>query len=206
MDNGIKIIVLGTPISKSNFKLNSKYGRYILPYNSGKYHDRYGVYEEFISYEVRRQHPNLVLNSSLTAILKVFYKYEKRHPDTNNITKSIFDGIEKSGLILNDAQITKLFIEEFYDRENPRFELTLFENHLYDINISIAKRENPIEKITYSEAINKKSKSSSLQNKPKSKKERLICYVCEKLIKDSDFIKVSNSSNVLCRNCLKKTN
>ncbi len=206
MDNGIKIIVLGTPISKSNFKLNSKYGRYILPYNSGKYHDRYGVYEEFISYEVRRQHPNLVLNSSLTAILKVFYKYEKRHPDTNNITKSIFDGIEKSGLILNDAQITKLFIEEFYDRENPRFELTLFENHLYDINISIAKRENPIEKITYSEAINKKSKSSSLQNKSKSKKEGLICYVCEKLIKDSDFIKVSNSSNVLCRNCLKKTN
>ncbi len=206
MDNGIKIIVLGTPISKSNFKLNSKYGRYILPYNSGKYHDRYGVYEEFISYEVRRQHPNLVLNSSLTAILKVFYKYEKRHPDTNNITKSIFDGIEKSGLILNDAQITKLFIEEFYDRENPRFELTLFENHLYDINISIAKRENPIEKITYSEAINKKSKSSSFQNKPKSKKEGLICYVCEKLIKDSDFIKVSNSSNVLCRNCLKKTN
>ena len=206
MDNGIKIIVLGTPISKSNFKLNSKYGRYILPYNSGKYHDRYGVYEEFISYEVRRQHPNLVLNSSLTAILKVFYKYEKRHPDTNNITKSIFDGIEKSGLILNDAQITKLFIEEFYDKENPRFELTLFENHLYDINISIAKRENPIEKITYSEAINKKSKSSSFQNKPKSKKEGLICYVCEKLIKDSDFIKVSNSSNVLCRNCLKKTN
>ena len=206
MDNGIKIIVLGTPISKSNFKLNSKYGRYILPYNSGKYHDRYGVYEEFISYEVRRQHPNLVLNSSLTAILKVFYKYEKRHPDTNNITKSIFDGIEKSGLILNDAQITKLFIEEFYDRENPRFELTLFENHLYDINISIAKRENPIEKITYSEAINKKSKSSSFQNKPKSKKEGLICYVCEKLIRDSDFIKVSNSSNVLCRNCLKKTN
>lgn len=206
MDNGIKIIVLGTPISKSNFKLNSKYGRYILPYNSGKYHDRYGVYEEFISYEVRRQHPNLVLNSSLTAILKVFYKYEKRHPDTNNITKSIFDGIEKSGLILNDAQITKLFIEEFYDRENPRFELTLFENHLYDINISITKRENPIEKITYSEAINKKSKSSSSQIKPKSKKEGLICYVCEKLIKDSDFIKVSNSSNVLCRNCLKKTN
>lgn len=206
MDNGIKIIVLGTPISKSNFKLNSKYGRYILPYNSGKYHDRYGVYEEFISYEVRRQHPNLVLNSSLTAILKVFYKYEKRHPDTNNITKSIFDGIEKSGLILNDAQITKLFIEEFYDKENPRFELTLFENHLYDINVSITKRENPIEKITYSEAINKKSKSSSSQIKPKSKKEGLICYVCEKLIKDSDFIKVSNSSNVLCRNCLKKTN
>lgn len=206
MDNGIKITVLGTPISKSNFKLNSKYGRYILPYNSGKYHDRYGVYEEFISYEVRRQHPNLILNSSLTAILKVFYKYEKRHPDTNNITKSIFDGIEKSGLILNDAQITKLFIEEFYDKENPRFELTLFENHLYDINVSITKRENPIEKITYSEAINRKSKSSPFENKSKSKKEGLICYVCEKLIKDSDFIKVSNSSNVLCRNCLKKTN
>ena len=34
----------------------------------------------------------------LIAILKVYYKSEKRHPDTANITKSIFDGIEKSGL------------------------------------------------------------------------------------------------------------
>ena len=57
--------------------------------------------------------------TSLTAILKVFYKYEKKHPDTNNITKSIFDGVEKSGIILNDSQITKIFIDAVPNKYIP---------------------------------------------------------------------------------------
>lgn len=54
MDNIVSITVLGTPISKSNFKLNSKYGRYILPNNTGNYYDRYGIYEEHIAYEIKK--------------------------------------------------------------------------------------------------------------------------------------------------------
>lgn len=206
MDNIVKITVLGTPISKSNFRLNSKYGRYILPNNTGKYYDRYGVYEEHIAYEIKRQYPNLTFNTSLTAILKVFYKYEKKHPDTNNITKSICDGIEKSGIILNDSQITKLFIEEFYDRENPRFELILFENHLYEMDLSIKRREVPLEKITYTKS---KTRVNNKQIKEevihKTDNNTLICYGCENTIKDNDFIKISNSNLVLCKKCLKKT-
>jgi len=41
-----KVIVKGSPISKSNFKLFNINGRAILPYNSGKYHDRYALYEK----------------------------------------------------------------------------------------------------------------------------------------------------------------
>ena len=33
-----KVIVLGSPITKSNFKLHNKDGRAILPYNTGKAH------------------------------------------------------------------------------------------------------------------------------------------------------------------------
>jgi Holliday junction resolvase RusA-like endonuclease len=118
-----KVIIKGSPISKSNFKLFNMNGRAILPYNSGKYHDRYALYEEEIAYQCRIQNSNIFLTESLIAVLKVYYKSIKRHPDTNNITKSIFDGIEKSGLIVNDAQVTRLIIEELYYTENTRFKL-----------------------------------------------------------------------------------
>ena len=106
-----KVVVPGSPISKSNFKLHNKEGRAILPYNTGKAHDKYALYEEEIAYYARSQNPTIILEESLIAILKVYYKSEKRHPDTANITKSIFDGIEKSGLIVNDAQIRRIITE-----------------------------------------------------------------------------------------------
>ena len=105
MSSYAKVIVSGSPITKSNFKLHNLNGRAILPSESGKYYDRYALYEQEIAYTARLQNPNVVLDESLIAILKVYYKSQKRHPDTINITKSIFDGIEKSGLIVNDAQI-----------------------------------------------------------------------------------------------------
>lgn len=204
MEDLVKIVVLGTPISKSNFKLNSKYGKFILPYNSGKYYDRYGVYEEYIAYEIKKQYPNTILNSSLTAILNVYYKYEKKHPDTNNITKSIFDGVEKSGLIVNDSQITKIYIEEFYDKENPRFELTLFENHLYNVTISVNKREIPTEKVTYNQSINSKKSSNLTPTKSKKDDNSIVCCGCDEKILDSDYVKISKSDLILCKKCIKK--
>ncbi|MDD6795487.1 MAG: RusA family crossover junction endodeoxyribonuclease, partial [Clostridiaceae bacterium] len=107
-----KVVVEGSPITKSNFKLHNANGRAILPSNSGNYHDRYALYEQEIAYIARSQNPDVIIDESVIAVLKVYYKSEKRHPDTINIPKSIFDGIEKSGLIVNDAQITKIYIEE----------------------------------------------------------------------------------------------
>jgi Endodeoxyribonuclease RusA. len=155
MKSYAKIIVNGSPISKSNFKLSNLSGRAILPYNSGKYHDRYAIYEEMIAYETRLQNPNIVLSESLIAILKVYYKSKKRHPDTTNIPKSIFDGIEKSGLIINDAQITKILIEEYYDSKNPRFELELFGESNYYIDYEVKIKPIPTEAVEYSPPSNK---------------------------------------------------
>ena len=74
MNSYAKVIVPGSPISKSNFKLHNKDGRAILPYNTGKSHDRYALYEEEIAYYARLQNPDVILDESLIAVLKVYYK------------------------------------------------------------------------------------------------------------------------------------
>jgi len=205
MDNYAKVIVLGSPISKSNFKLFNLNGRAILPNKSGKYHDRYAIYEEQIALEARIQNPKLVFNESLIAVLKVYYKSAKRHPDTNNITKSIFDGIEKSGLIINDAQIRRLIIEEFYDRENPRFELELFCESSYGMKYSICHKPIMDKPLCYDLPCNRKSSYKKLPDKIKSKDGNFLCSVCGKSIIKEDSISVSGGKSFICRDCLKKS-
>ncbi|MCI5727324.1 MAG: RusA family crossover junction endodeoxyribonuclease [Clostridium sp.] len=200
-----KVVVLGSPITKSNFKLHNKNGRAILPYNTGKYTDRYAIYEQEIAYAARSQNPQIVLDESLIAILKVYYKSSKRHPDTINITKSIFDGIEKSGLIVNDAQITKIITEEFYDEKNPRFELELFGESSYTLSYTTKKREVASEKITYLPI--KKSpiiKNLNSTNNDTTKTTQ-ICTICQKVIKNKEFITADKGKTLICNSCFKKS-
>lgn len=202
-----KVIVKGSPISKSNFKLFNINGRAILPYNSGKYHDRYALYEEEIAYECRLQNPGLVLSEALIAVLKVYYKSSKRHPDTNNITKSIFDGVEKSGLIVNDAQVRRLIIEEFYDEKNPRFELELFGESSYAIDYSIVKLNNPIDKITYNPPSNRKkegSPSNKTMKKATTNSNTHCCEICGKAVSKENCITANKGATLVCKNCFKK--
>lgn len=207
MNSYAKVIVKGSPITKSNFKLSNLQGRSILPSNSGKYHDRYALYEEQIAYEARIQNPNIVLKESLIAVLKVYYKSSKRHPDTSNITKSIFDGIEKSGLIINDMQIRKIIIEEFYDKENPRFELELFGESSYSFSYDIKEKEIQDEKLLYSPPPNKKRKiTNTIKEKTKStakiEKSGIICSICNKPIIGNDFITGNKRTTIVCKKCL----
>lgn len=203
--NYAKVIVKGSPISKSNFKLFNVNGRAILPFNSGKYHDRYALYEEEIAYATRLQNPGIVLSEALIAILKVYYKSPKRHPDTNNITKSIFDGIEKSGLIINDAQIRRIIIEEFYDKENPRFELELFAESIYSIDYKIIKKEIEDTPIEYSPPPNKRAKIALPSKPSKSSSDDNVfhCEICNKIIKKSDCITANKGKMLICKNCFK---
>jgi Holliday junction resolvase RusA-like endonuclease len=199
-----KVIVQGSPITKSNFKLFNVQGRAILPYNSGKYHDRYAHYEEEIAYNARLQNPNIVLSEALIAVLKVFYKSKKRHPDTNNITKSIFDGIEKSGLIINDAQIRRLIIEEFYDEQNPRFELELFGESIYEVDYKINKKSVTDTPIEYSSPSNKKRASNMPSlNKAASSNDSIVCEICGKAISKENCITANKGHIILCKACLK---
>lgn len=202
--NYARIVVQGSPISKSNFKLFNIKGRAILPYNSGKYHDRYALYEEEIAYEARSQNPSIVLTEALIAVLKVYYKSKKRHPDTNNITKSIFDGIEKSGIIVNDAQVRRLIIEEFYDSENPRFELELFGESTYSMEYSIIQREYIEKPIEYAPPSNKKNPYIKNANKFVSNDTQITCEICSKAISKDNSITANNGKMIICKDCLKR--
>ena len=62
MSSYAKVIVSGSPITKSNFKLHNLNGRAILPSESGKYYDRYALYEQEIAYTARLQNPNVILD------------------------------------------------------------------------------------------------------------------------------------------------
>lgn len=200
-----RIVIQGSPISKSNFKLSNLKGRSILPFNSGKYHDRYAIYEQQIAYEARIQNPNTVLSESLIAILKVYYKSQKRHPDTTNIPKSIFDGIEKSGLIINDAQIRSIIIEEYYDSQNPRFELELFAESKYSMDFQIKKREIPEKPIEYGPPSNKKNVNLFDKTAEKKHSASLTCEICGRSIKDEkDIIYGNKGKTLICKPCLKK--
>lgn len=209
MSQYAKVVVKGSPITKSNFKLHNKDGRAILPYNTGKYHDRYALYEQEIAYIARVQNPSTVFTESLIAILKVYYKSEKRHPDTINISKSIFDGIEKSGLIINDAQIVKIIVEEYYDKEDPRFELELFPLSQFELSFSIKERDTKLEERNYS-PIKKSSISKELGHKEiKSKEVKkdvsvYVCEICNKKISPKDSIKANKGKTLICKKCFNK--
>lgn len=204
MKSYAKIVVLGSPITKSNFKLHNKDGRAILPYNTGKSHDKYALYEEEIAYYARSQNPDTILDESLIAILKVYYKSEKRHPDTANITKSIFDGIEKSGLIVNDAQIRRIIVEEFYDKENPRFELELFGESSYSLSYSIIESSVKSEKRLYSSL--KKSVSTKTNSKESSSKVSPLekCSICNNTLKNNNYVTADKGKTLICKNCFNK--
>lgn len=202
MSSYAKVVVFGSPITKSNFKLHNTNGRAILPYNSGQYHDRYALYEQEIAYVARSQNPDITFEESLIAILKVYYKSEKRHPDTINITKSIFDGIEKSGLIVNDAQIRSITVEEYYDKENPRFELELFAESEYSLNYSVIKNNSPKEKRLYSPI-----KKSTTIKKPVEKKvpsSNKNCSICNKGLKENNYVSANKGNTLICKNCFNK--
>ena len=208
-----KVVVPGTPITKSNFKMVNKEGRFFMPHDSGGYNDRYTNYETTITLMARAQNPGIIFHESLIAILKVFYKSEKRHPDTNNIAKSIFDGIEKSGLIINDAQITRLVIEEYYDKVNPRFELELYKESVFNMEFTVLKREEPIVPVSYEPPANVKGKTrkkSGAPNEaletssPKSPSTKKVCSVCSKTLVKGNFLSGNGGNTLICKNCFSK--
>lgn len=215
MNNYAKIVVPGSPITKSNFKLHNKNGRAILPSNTGMAHDKFALYEEQIAYYARSQNPDTVFTESLIAVLKVYYKSEKRHPDTANITKSIFDGIEKSGLIVNDAQITRIITEEFYDKENPRFELEFFAESEFQIDYKIIKKEVTSEKRLYSSLkknislnkskdLNKKDEMSKKLKENNSSSVYVICEFCNKNTNKSEVLSANGGKTLICRPCFRR--
>lgn len=56
-----------------------------------------------------------------------YYKTNRRHDVDNSVIKFVLDGFSESGFIVDDdcKHLTKLTLECFVDKENPRTEITV---------------------------------------------------------------------------------
>lgn len=132
----LKFIIPGRPISKSNFKLSNSNGQVWLPHK-GKY-SKYAAYENYIAGIINQSYFGPTLEDDLITILRLFFP-NKRIGDIHNYPKSICDGIEKSGIILNDKQLKPFLILDSIDKENPRVEIELYNSKEYSLNFEIKK-------------------------------------------------------------------
>lgn len=133
---------------------------------------------------------------------------------------------KKSGLIVNDAQITRIFTEEYYDNKNPRFELELFAESKYNFNFTITQKPIPSQPKLYS-PIKKGLFNNNLENTSskidltttKSKKNTTksqqtdnnktipllkICTICKKNITSDDYVKADSGKTLICKKCFNK--
>lgn len=130
----LSFTIPGRPISKSNFKLTNKHGQAWLPHK-GK-HSKYAAYENYIAGILNEQYQGPVIEGDIITVLKLYFP-NKVMGDIHNYPKSICDGIEKSGIILNDKQLKPFIILDFIDKENPRVEIELYSKNEYSFSYQI---------------------------------------------------------------------
>ena len=109
----LKIIIQGNPVSVNNYLGITKFERKYLTKRAREYKKK-----------VEEICPEMdLLTSELTVSIK-YYFGDKRVRDIDNFSKVIFDSF--SGIVWkDDRQITKLILEKFYDKENPRTEVEI---------------------------------------------------------------------------------
>lgn len=205
-----KFIVHGMPKSKSNHSLVNSDGKKILPKNSP-----YALYEKEIVNSILEQVGNVQFKNKIICKLDVFFKYKDRHPDLNNMTKSLCDGIEKSGIITNDRFIVSVYLSENYDFNNPRVEVSLYDFIEYMPEFNIKKRPTEEKEILNEEielkekkrlkaqSTPKKSKSSSRKSKQKSSgNEHVICSICGNKKNIIHAKLIAGTNEYICLKCI----
>ena len=190
-------VIHGEPKTKSNHNLVNADGKKILPKNS-----TYALYEKQIVNSILDQVGEKKFKGKIICVLKVFFKHKQRHPDLNNMPKSICDGIEKSGIIKNDRDIVAVYLDENYDYENPRVNVEIYDYDLYKPSFKIIKRD----KEEIKEIEKEKEELQKKKRVKKSGKKEILCSVCGK-ITDVDHSKPLASSKgknkeYICFKCL----
>ncbi len=113
----IKLVFFGRPISKDNCKIRNKNGYYFLP-------AKYRNYEADIQKQFLNQRPAGFQMYQNAVIMSVWvYFADNRCLDLQNAPKSIFDALN-GFLYKDDKQVAELHIFKFFDKDNPRIEIT----------------------------------------------------------------------------------
>lgn len=191
-----EFIVNGSPKTKSNHNLVNASGKKILPKNSA-----YALYEKEIVNSILDQVGEKKFKGKVICIIKTYFKFKDKHPDLNNMPKSICDGIEKSNIIKNDRDIVSVYLEEFYDSDNPRVEVGIYDYMCYKPSFVLEKRSQK-DKLLLEEELMTKKKSKSTTKK----KSEMLCSICGKEtdIEHSKTIKntKSKAKEYICFKCI----
>lgn len=110
-----KISLLGNPLSTNN--IYRRHGNIIYLTTEGK------TLKESYMWQIKSQYHSQPLLESVKLTVELYFG-DKRIRDIDNYNKLLLDAC--SGLLfLDDKQIQELIIRKFYDKENPRIELSL---------------------------------------------------------------------------------
>lgn len=189
--------VHGSPKSKSNHSLVNANGKKILPKNSP-----YALYEKEIVHSILDQVGDCKFKGKIICVISVYFKEKNRHPDLNNMPKSICDGIEKSGIIKNDRDIVSVFLDENYDSSNPRVEVSLYDFFEFKPVFKVSKRSK-----TDKAALIEAEESSQKKKKERNSKKHGTFVTCEVCNCHTDIMhakKIANSKSYICLKCLFK--
>lgn len=193
-----QFVIYGLPKTKSNHSLVNKKGKKILPKNSP-----YALYEKEIVNSILDQVGEVQFKGKIICVLNVFFKHRDRHPDLNNMPKSICDGIEKSNIILNDRDIVNVYLTEEYDYDNPRVEVALYDANIFKPVHKIVKRsKREISELEEEIKLKEKEKRKRVTKKNAEKNSGLICSICKKGT-DLDHSKAINGKKErVCLRCI----
>lgn len=166
----LSFTIPGIPMSKSNNSIHNTAGIKILS-------PEYIEYEESIAKIARLSAKNKKFKYKVIANVTVYFKNLRQHVDLNNMPKSICDGIEKSGVISNDIDISSIYFREDFDYDNPRVEVTLYNamkfKPVYEI-VSLNKDEMSSIEEEYTTVQKRKERNLKASEKRKLKKENEV--------------------------------
>ena len=112
----VEFFVSGSPVPKQSYR-HSRKGGY-LP-------KRVKDWQELVGWTARSRHRGEPYRGKVQIDLQ-FYLHDKRKRDLDNLSKAILDSIE--GIIIeDDVQVDKLYIERYFNSDNPGVMITVKE-------------------------------------------------------------------------------
>lgn len=119
------ITLLGEPKSTQNVYKMTCRGSFASMYMSKDGKDL----KESYSWQAKSQWQKEPLTGEVYVGIKLYFG-TKRRSDIDNFNKLLFDSL--TGIVwVDDSQVQKMAIEKFYDKENPRIEISVYD---YDKN------------------------------------------------------------------------
>lgn len=116
------LVIKGQIVSKKNNKQICGRGNRKFIRSS----DRYIEWNADAVMQLRRQYHRPPLEKC-KVIIRFYYK-DRRKRDTDNGSNSVFDTLKDAGVIIDDnwMVVIKHMVEPFYDKENPRVEIDIY--------------------------------------------------------------------------------